>query len=82
MLSLEDLGLLGLFLIGVYVMLRRLRPSRPDPTEVSQIIEEAELHVREGRREQALELLELALKHHQHHPKLAEQLQALRDQRP
>ena len=32
MLSLEDLGLLGLFLIGVYFMLRRLRPSRPDPT--------------------------------------------------
>ena len=76
--TLSDIGVLGLFVLGVLIAILKLKKSpRIDPSEVPKIIEEAKLHVSEGREEQAIELLELALKYHKNSPKLAHELQRL-----
>ncbi len=71
---------IGLLLVGTLVwMLMRRNSQRLDPNEVPKILEEAERHVREGRQDAAIELLELASKHHVNHPKLSERLKQLRE---
>ena len=72
----------GLLLVGILlVVLMRRSNQRLDPNEVTEILEEAERHVREGREDAAIELLELASRHHLNHPKLAERLKKLRQTR-
>lgn len=78
--SLSDIAIAGLFILGLLIILMKLRskPTRVDPGEIPKILAEADTHVREGRQWQAIELLELALKHHVDDRQLAAKLQLLR----
>ena len=61
--SLSDIGILGLLALGVLIIVLKWKSPRLDPSEIPKIFEEADLHVREGRKEQAVEPLTLALTH-------------------
>lgn len=61
--SLSDIGTLGLLALGVLIIVLKWKSPRLDPSEIPKIFEEADLHVREGRKEQAVEPLTLALTH-------------------
>jgi hypothetical protein len=78
--SLSDIGIFGLFALGVLIMILKWKSPRLDPSEIPRIIEEADMHARGGRKEQAIELLELALKYHVNNPKLADKLDKLRSE--
>ena len=71
---LSDIVMLGLFLLAVLITFLRSRPQRVNPAEIPKILEEADRHVREGRKWQAVELLELALKYRLNDERLAEPL--------
>ena len=76
--DLSDIGILGLFALGMLIIILKWRKSpRMDPSEIPKILEEADKHVREGRKGQAIELLTLALKYHGDNPKLASKLRTL-----
>ena len=77
--SLSDASVLGLALLAVLVLLWKLKsPTRVDPNEVSQILEEAKRLIGDGRKDEAIELLQLASESHANHPKLLEELRRLR----
>ena len=78
--DLSDIGILGLFALGLLLIIMKWKSPRLDPSEIPKILEEADMYVREGRKEQAIELLTLALRHHVNNPKLASKLQRLLDE--
>ncbi len=77
--NLSDIAIAGLFILGLLIVLVKWRSktSRVDPSEVPKILAEADMHVREGRQWQAIELLELALKHHVDDRRLTAKLRLL-----
>ena len=82
--DLSDIGLFGLFAIGIFMAYRIWRSPSPrlDPGEVPRILDDAEAQVRAGNREEAIELLELALKHHVGNAGLSAKLRELRSKTP
>ena len=80
--SLSDIAIAALFILGLLIMLVKLRskPSQVDPHEIPRILAEADMHISEGRQWQAIELLELALRHHVGERQLTAKLRMLRSQ--
>ena len=80
--SLSDIAIAAFFIVVLLIMLVRLRskPPRVDPSEIPKILAEVDMHVREGRQWQAIELLELALQHHVGNRQLTAKLQMLRSE--
>jgi len=78
--DLSDIGLFGLFAIGVFMAYRIWRSPSPrlDPGEVPRILGDADERVRAGKPDEAIELLELALKYHVGNAGLSAKLQELR----
>lgn len=73
----EDV-LLGVFAIIVLLSFLRSKSPRLDPSEVPRIIADAEVRMHAGKPQEAIELLELALRHHVGNPKLKAKLAQLR----